>query len=371
MRSLIAFLFLILLVDGTFTFEHAYAMQEERVTFYATYGYREGDAWVIPMRVWVSERRNMVEKLIARVALSMGELGSGEIANFRSRIQDFVADSESRAVVSLAFEHDPEHQEFQVEIGPGAFPKTDLNGLIEGVIKIPLGKAQALLSAQGSQDGWLTYRATSKGHSGTGRVRLIEPTGLSVISDIDDTIKVTEIPAGVKVVIRNTFFRDFVPVPEMVMLYQTWKGACFHYISGGPWQMYGPLSDFLLSGGFPAGSFHMKNARKNPLSVQTWEDLRELVTNENLTFEQKLMQISQIMQRFPGRMFILVGDSGEKDPEVYREIKQRFPNQVQEIMIRDVINDQEKNPARLEGMKIIQAPTLNNRATRPDAEEAP
>jgi len=61
------------------------------------------------------------------------------------------------------------------------------------------------------------------------------------------------------------------------------------------------------------------------------------------------------MQRFPERKFILVGDSGEKDPEVYREIKKKFPNQVQEIKIRDVVKDREKNKSRLEGMTIIEA----------------
>ena len=55
------------------------------------------------------------------------------------------------------------------------------------------------------------------------------------------------------------------------------------------------------------------------------ERLRELVTNENLTYEQKTAQIGTIMERFPQRPFILVGDTGEKDPEVYRAIKARFP----------------------------------------------
>jgi len=118
-------------------------------------------------------------------------------------------------------------------------------------------------------------------------VRLIEAQGLSVISDIDDTIKLTQIPSGAKVVIRNTFFRDFQPVPAMARMYQAWPDAAFHYISGSPWQLYRPLSEFLVgpAGGFPEGSFHMKNARKNLFSASTWEDLSELTTNENLTYE--------------------------------------------------------------------------------------
>jgi phosphatidate phosphatase APP1 len=199
-----------------------------------------------------------------------------------------------------------------------------------------------------------------------GRVRLVESTGLSVISDIDDTTKITEIPAGPEVVVRNTFFRDFVAAPEMAKMYQGWNGASFHYVSGAPWQMYGPLSKFLFSekGGFPEGTFHMKSVRKNLLSANTWKDLRELVTNENITFEQKVSQISEIMQRFPERSFVLVGDSGENDPEVYRNIKKRFSNRVQEIRIRDVVNDREKNKGRLEGMTIIQAPTVKKGASQ-------
>jgi phosphatidate phosphatase APP1 len=47
------------------------------------------------------------------------------------------------------------------------------------------------------------------------------------------------------------------------------------------------------------------------------------------------------------------GDSGEKDPEVYREIKNKFGDQVMEIRIRDVKNDSVNNPERLDGMIII------------------
>jgi hypothetical protein len=112
------------------------------------------------------------------------------------------------------------------------------------------------------------------------------------------------------------------------------------------------------SAGFPEGTFHMKNARKNLFTVGSWTDLLEFVTNENLTFEQKIGQISTIFEHFPGRQFIMVGDSGERDPEVYRTIYERYPGQVKEIYIRDVVNDRELRPERLEGMTIIPAPTI-------------
>jgi hypothetical protein len=325
---------------------------EEQVTFYPTYGYRDGDHWVIPLRLWVHERRTLVEKLAARIAASAGGLTPAQLNHFRTRIQAFVVDSESHEAVTFQFDNDPENQQYGY---PAELPKTNLNGLAEGAIRLPLAKAEDLLLRQGADDGWLAFHATSPKLTGTGRVQLIDPVGVSVISDIDDTIKVTQINAGTRVVIDNTFFSDFVAVPAMAELYQSLHGAAFHYVSGAPWQLYGPLAEFVRQAGFPEGTFHMKRVTKNLFSADTWRDLKDLVINENFTFGLKVLQISTIMQRFPQRKFILIGDSGEKDPEVYREIRDKFPAQVQEIIIRDVVNDKQNKTERLQGMTIIDA----------------
>lgn len=355
MKSLVVFLLVCVLAVGSDFVDLACAAHVKQVSFYPAYGYRQGNGWVVPMRVWVRERRYVAEGLTARVAASMGKLGPGEIRIFRSRILDFLADDEFRESIVFQFDNDAEKQQYRVRNERGDFPKTDLNGLVEGVIEIPASRAEELLSRQGSRNGWLTFHATSAGHVGRGRIRLVDPAGLSVISDIDDTVKITEIPAGPKVVVRNTFFREFEAAPGMAQMYGEWKDASFHYVSGCPWQLYEPLAEFLFGegAGFPEGTFHMRDLRKNLLSARTWKDLTKLVTAENVTYRQKVVQISEIMGRFPGRKFILVGDSGEKDPEVYRIIKDRFPGQVQEIRIRDVVNDAEKSAGRLEGMTIV------------------
>ena len=189
-----------------------------------------------------------------------------------------------------------------------------------------------------------------------------------MISDIDDTVKITEIPAGDKIKVRNTFFRDFVAAPGMAKMYQGLGEASFHYVSGGPWQLFKPLASFLWgpSGGFPEGSFHMRNVRKNVLSLDTWKDLLELFDGD-ATREQKVSQISEIMSKYPARTFILVGDSGEYDPEVYNDIRALFPQQVQEIFIRDVVNDRELRPERLAGMTVLPAPTVVHGVSQFDA----
>jgi phosphatidate phosphatase APP1 len=321
---------------------------EEKVTFYPAYGYRDGTDWKIPLRVWVHEPRALVENMIARMAKSFGDLDDKEINNFKTRIADFVADNESGEKVVFKFDHDADDEEYRVQTVGGSFPESNRNGLIEGFITLSETKAQKLLSSQGSANHQLTYRATSKEHHGVGRIQLIAPQGRSVISDIDDTIKITEILAGAKTVIRNTFFRDFAAVPGMAQMYRDFGDAAFHYVSGSPYQLYRPLAAFLFNAetGFPEGTFHLKTIPTNLLSASSWEDLQDLV-GEHATFNQKIDQISEIMARFPGRKFILIGDSGEKDPEVYREIQKKFPTQVEEIRIRDL------NIPRLQGTTII------------------
>ena len=49
-----------------------------------------------------------------------------------------------------------------------------------------------------------------------------------------------------------------------------------------------------------------------------------------------LAAISSIINRYPGHKFILIGDSGECDPEIYGEIYRKFPGKIDRIMVRKV-----------------------------------
>ncbi len=330
-----------------------------RVTFYNGHGYLDSDEWVMPLRLYAYDRRNSVERLTTRMARRRYNLTPGEADRFRSRIRGLVADSESRERISFVFDGDPENEEFFLENEEGNRVRTDLNGIATGRIKLPVERADQLLDVQGSTDGWLTFTAAS-GHRGTGRIQLIEPEGLSIVSDIDDTIKVTEIPAGSRIVVRNSFFKEYTDAPGMQHMYSQWADvAKFHYVSGSPWQLYNSLRNFLMDDAdFPEGTFHMKTVRKNLFNLGSWSDLRELATNELITYEQKIEQISELMETYPGREFILIGDSGEMDPEVYSTIRDRYPDQVREIIIRDVINARELQTERMEEMQIIAARTI-------------
>lgn len=339
---------------------------ENRVTFYTTYGAQQNDNWIIPLRIWVHEKPDLARALLARAVrdelverAGLPELDQAQKDLFMYRADGFIADSESRETVSFSFDGDPDNRQYELRNAEGD-SDSDRNGLIEGTITLPNEKAKKLLVAQGSDKGWLTFRAVSDDHGGVGRVRLIEAEGVSVISDVDDTAKVTNIPSGEAEVLKNTFFRDFIAAPCMADLYRSYgDDVTFHYVSGGPWQMYGPLAEFLFGeeAGFPEGTFHMKNVRTNPFESESYEDIWKLIGSgsQQVTFEQKVAQISALLRDFPQRAFVLIGDSGEKDPEVFAAIRKRFPDQVAEIQIRDVVNHAQAKPERLIGMRIIPA----------------
>lgn len=332
---------------------------DELVLFYPACGHLQEETWTIELRYWVYEDRSWTQAAVAKLAEGLGELRPEQLKHFEDRARHFLADSESREIVTFEFDQDPEKQSWQLKDADGNAVKTDGNGLASGKIQLPAAKARALLQHQRSTDGWLTFHATSADHTGTGRIQLIEPTGISIISDIDDTLKITEINAGGEVVFRNTFLKDFHAAPELRDVFQQHSNAPVHYVSGGPWQMYDPLQQFLHSekNGWPEGTFHMRPLRKNLLTTASWKDFANMLLNDEGTLEHKVAEISHLMERFPLRRFVLLGDSGEKDPEVYRRILEKYPGQVEQILIRDVVNDRELRPDRLKGMTIVPAPT--------------
>ena len=335
----------------------------ELVTFYPTYGYKVAENWHIPMRIWVREAATGIRKMLAnqirkiiRNKVELDQLTEQQIQFYSMRAENFVADNESFEKVEFQFDQDPEQQTFVLKDLDGGV-RTDFNGLQIGTLVISDRRARQILHAQESNYGWLTLRAVSKDHVGSGQLRLIQPQGTSIISDIDDTIKVTDITAGSAVVLMNTFFKDFVAAPGMLEKYQAYgSDTAFHYVSGGPWQMYEPLAQFLFNDGvgFPDGSIHMKNVRLNLFESESYGDLWRLISKgSEATIDQKIRQIMRIMVHFPEREFVLFGDSGEHDPEIFAQIREQKPNQVKAIHIRDVKGDHAINPDRYLNMQVI------------------
>ena len=338
----------------------------QEITVYPTYGYRAPDGldWKVPLRVWVHDNRDtpFVESFVERLAENYfakdleRPLRPEERARLVACLANFIADDKSDESVSVRFAEDQEETVFPLNA------RTSHNGVIEETISVPARIVEKLRGDPGSNN-WrpLLARSGDGNGGGTGEVRFLDSDGLSIVSDIDDTVKITGVPAGKKTVIRNTFLQDFRAAPGMrdrylglLMEAGPVADACFHYVSGSPWQLFSSLRTFLVDREqFPAGTFHMKNLRKNVLEPGAFESLRGLALGGDLaTLDQKIRQITNLMVHLPGRKFILVGDSGEKDPELYRALQRLFPQQVKRIIIRDVLNE------RLSGMETISGPDV-------------
>lgn len=162
----------------------------------------------------------------------------------------------------------------------------------------------------------------------TSPIFLAQSRGLSVISDIDDTIKLTEVNSRRKM-LHRTFAEPFEAIDGMARVYQRWasQGALFHYVSSSPWQIYDAVQDFIDKEAFPAGSMHLKWFRLRDEIFKRWRILRR---------KSKSGVIRSLLRRMPGRAFILVGDSGEKDPEIYAKLAAKYPRQVIRICIRQI-----------------------------------
>ncbi len=298
----------------------------ERVVLYPSYAYPAPDqsGWILQVHGSVFEAvpENLPRKIMIRVlARLMGATQEQlETSVFKQRILGFTV-----------YQHGG--KEIAVKIGDKIYQlrgKTKKNGQFRGTVLIPKEDVDTIAMTVGATRH-VRYAIHSKFDVATpleGLVKLIDHDGVSVISDIDDTVKHTEV-ATRKDMLANTFLHEFATVPGMVELYQKWQqqGAAFHYVTSSPWQLFEPLSELFHKQGLPDGSFHMKSVRfRDPTVLQLFIARRW----------GKRKAIKQLLRTFPDRKFILVGDSGEKDPETYGVMARKFPDQVIKIFIRDL-----------------------------------
>ncbi|KAI0020880.1 hypothetical protein F4780DRAFT_790874 [Xylariomycetidae sp. FL0641] len=196
----------------------------------------------------------------------------------------------------------------------------------------------------------------------TNPVRIIGPKGVSLISDIDDTIKRSNIALGTKEIFRNTFVRELhdLTVPGVREWYNKLHdmGVEIHYCSNSPWQLYPVLATFFKLAGLPSGSLHLK--RYTGMLQGIFEPVAE----------RKKGTLERIMKDFPDRKFLLVGDSGEADLEVYTELAVAYPGRIAAIFIRDVTTPEQAGyfdsayPANAPAIQL-ERPSMDDPRRRP------
>lgn len=306
---------------------------DEEVVFYPAYGHldEEQKTWTFTIHGIIYEPETDSRKRNALVASirSALQIDPDEESSqlFDQRIRLFLVDNERG-------------QEIFVRIGDTAYEAgdSDPNGHFQRTLSLDAADVERLAET-GTGADWLRLEAVTRPADKRrfpSRVQLIGPKGLSVISDIDDTIKHSAVGRR-KALLANTFLRPFAPVDGMPELYGQCEqlGMAFHYVSGSPWQLYLPLAEFIEAEGFPRGSFHLKHFRLKDRSMVGLLQSQET---------HKLAAIEPILQTYPGRRFLLIGDSGEQDPEIYAKVAKKYPDQVAAVFIRNVTAETSDDP---------------------------
>jgi hypothetical protein len=211
--------------------------------------------WEATVIAWVHEReqRPGAKKLLARwLKIDLDKLTEVEAEVYEARTQLFRFDSERNKKITLQI----------------AGEKT---------VVLPLTNAQGIskkkliykntLPLEVHQVKWLDVKVllpASDTREFRGQLMLVPQQGLSVISDMDDTIKVSNV-LDKQELLLNTFVRPFIAAEGMAQFYQKLvnqnPGASFHYVSSSPHQLYPALNGFLQENAFPPGSLHLRHIK--------------------------------------------------------------------------------------------------------------
>lgn len=160
---------------------------------------------------------------------------------------------------------------------------------------------------------------------------------VGIISDIDDTILQSSI-LDWKLAAQLTFLhnaRTRKPLQGVAKLYQALQRGTgseprnpIFYVSSSPWNLYDLLEDFLELNAIPFGPIHLRDIGFDPGKFL-----------KSAGHGHKLERAREIIDRFPQLRWVLLGDSGQADAELYAEAAQEFGDRILAIYIRDVDPD--------------------------------
>lgn len=193
----------------------------------------------------------------------------------------------------------------------------------------------------------------------TGDVQIIpEGNERIVVSDIDDTVMVSHATQTLRklrlMLFKNALTRN--PFTGVSAFYKALaKGEeeaatishPFFYVSSSEWNLYDLLDDFFSFNQLPQGVFLLQRLEHNILKF--WK-------SGGGTHQHKYDKIKRLLEFYPNRDFILIGDSGQRDPALYSRLALEFPGRIEAIFIRKIrsktfFTEDENIKEKLSGVK--------------------
>ena len=196
----------------------------------------------------------------------------------------------------------------------------DRGGVVDSVIDVDLSPGWHSISLQAENSEPVTAK-----------IFVVDPAiRFGVVSDVDDTVMVTALPRPL-LAAWNTFVLDEHarrPVPGMSVLYERLvrehPGAPVFYLSTGAWNVAPTLTRFLTRHLYPAG----------PLLLTDWGPTHDRWFRSGRA--HKADSLKRLAREFPGVRWLLVGDDGQHDEELYTGFAATHPENVRAVAIRQL-----------------------------------
>lgn len=286
-------------------------------------GYGRAGRFVASGRVLKARALNEAEGKWGRLVNNIKRLHSAEVANVPIRVQ----------------------------IGPAAAKgKTDDEGYYRVVVTCPV----APNASDGIVAGTVTVAPGAKHRAAPARVQFVVPTPATrfgVISDIDDTVLVSHCLDKAKLLVTATFGdadtrRAF---PGTSAFYRGLSAGrtgrehnCIFYVSGSPWNIYDVLTAAFARLDMPPGPLFLRDFGLGK-DADPLFDIRRY----------KRSRIEPLLDFFPDMKFLLIGDSGQSDPELYWEVATdaRYRDRILGVYIRDV--NEPKDADRRQELRVL------------------
>ncbi|MDM0045537.1 App1 family protein [Variovorax dokdonensis] len=284
----------------------------------------------VDLQAWIFERERirLLDAGLARyLGIQLEKLSATDRLRYLRRTEMFHAEPEEGKSLTVEFGHGTPTIKMPASNASG---RTGLRAVVE---HLPL-RPMSMQSQLDKSMSWVHFHTVLGGSPPRrieGRALLVPSEGLSVVSDIDDTVKRTDVRNQHQMML-NTFARLFEAVPGMARRYRELArepNTCFHYLSSSPLQLLPSLKRFLNEAKFPPGSMHLRESTR----------MRDWVPADGDSRAHKLGVLQRLVADFPNRRFLLVGDSGEVDPEVYGEMARTRTDRIEAVLIRDVTSE--------------------------------
>ena len=289
----------------------------------------------VRVHAWVyeRERRPGARTLFARyLGINLDALSAPEQAAFSERTKLFLVDVQKNKTLTLITSDGSKIQ----------LSKTDTYGASNELVTLPMTEQNSL---------WENYSVQGPQQKFKGRALRVPNQCVSIVSDVDDTIRDTNV-LNKHEMLMNTFVRPLKALPSMASLYQNAvavPGVRIHYVSNAPYALYPLLQQFLRGAQFPEGSMHLR-------AVSFKSSIWRAVLNFKQVNTHKTEVIENLLRDFPERSFVLIGDTGEQDPEIYGAIARAHPDRVRMILLHDITGDARAGPRFQREMRDVPAP---------------